>query len=55
MPRLLSHGHKQTSIHAHFRNAVPLAIVWGSLRLAPIKDIYAKITLPKLLRVAKVM
>ena len=31
------YGHKQTSIHTHFRNAVPL--VWGSLRLVSISYI----------------
>ena len=30
---------KQANIHTHVRNAVPL--VWGSLRLAPIKTVNA--------------
>ena len=31
---------KQANIHTHVRNAVPL--VWGSLRLAPIRPITSK-------------
>ena len=37
------YGRKQANIHTHVRNAVPL--VWGSLRLAPIRVIHVHIVI----------